>query len=326
MLIFAHELGHFLVAKKMGLLVEEFGFGFPPRMFSWKRGETTYSVNWLPFGGFVRIYGEDAADVKTDVPPGRSFAAQRAWKRALIVVAGVVMNFMFGWFLLSLIFMIGTPKALFISQVLPDSPALSAGLKAQDQIQGFSTAKDFIDYINRNRGKEIVLAVRRGPETLEFKAVPRLKEEAALGVALVESGTERQAFVPAVWNSLKASVGAVVGIVAGFITLFGGLFTGGHVAADVVGPVGVFGVASQAGQLGILYVVQLVALISLNLTVLNIFPFPALDGGRLLFIILEKIKGSPLNPKFERAANAAGFALLLALMIAVTVRDVVRLF
>ncbi len=325
-LIFVHELGHFLVAKKMGLLVEEFGFGFPPRLFSKKVGETTYSLNWLPFGGFVKIYGEDQGDVNPVVPTGRSFSALKAWKRSLIIVAGVIMNFLIGWLLMSFIFMIGIPKTLFISEVLSDSPAAAVGLMSQDQVAGFSSAKDFSEYINKNRGKEITVQIRRGAEELSFKAIPRLNENAALGVALVEGGVERQGFLASFWEGLKASINIVTGIVAGFAMLIWGLFTGGRIAADVVGPIGVFGVASQAGQLGIVYVIQLVALISLNLAVLNILPFPALDGGRFLFIILEKIKGSPLNAKFERAANAAGFSLLLLLMLAITIRDVIRLF
>ncbi len=331
-LIFVHELGHFLVAKKMGLLVEEFGFGFPPRLWSKKIGETTYSLNWLPFGGFVKIYGEDPAGggkfeaPNIQAPKERSFSFQPVWKRALIVVAGVAMNFLLGWLLMSLIFMIGTPKALLISEVLPASPAESVGLLARDQIRGFDGAKQFIDFVNKNRGKEITLNVRRDSQDLVFRAVPRIKEPAALGIGLVEAGIERHSFFSSFWEGLKASATIVASILAAFWTLLAGLLSRGQLAADIVGPIGIFGVANQAGSLGLLYVVQLIAMISLNLTVLNILPFPALDGGRLLFVIIEKIKGSPLDAKFERLANAAGFALLLLLMFAITVRDLVRLF
>src|SRR3989344_4819805 len=219
LLIFVHELGHFLVAKKMGLLVEEFGFGFPPRLFSWKRGETTYSLNWLPFGGFVRIAGEEPTSdsgiykhLNIEISKERMFFYQPAWKRSLIIVAGVVMNFILGWFLMSLIFMIGTPKALFISQVLPDSPAAAVGLQPQDQIQDFSSAKEFSSFVSQNRGKEITVRVNRAGEDLSFKAVSRLNEEAALGVGLVESGLERQPFFTAIWEGLKASGEIIAGI------------------------------------------------------------------------------------------------------------------
>ena len=325
-LIFIHELGHFLAAKKMGLLVEEFGFGFPPKLFSKKVGETTYSINWLPFGGFVRIYGEDQDDANPAVPAGRSFSGLKAWRRSLIIVAGVLMNFIFGWWLMSLMFMIGVPETLFISEVLPDSPAAAVGLMPQDRISGFKTAEEFIEFIDANRGREVTLDIRRGSDDLVFKAVPRADADAALGVALMEGGVARHSFFSGIWEGLKTSVSIVIGIAQGFWDLLWGIFAGGRIAADIVGPVGVFGVASQAGELGLMYVVQLIALISLNLAVLNILPFPALDGGRFLFIILEKIKGSPLNMKFERAANAFGFSLLLLLMLAITVRDVIRLF
>src|SRR3989344_6857263 len=135
LLIFVHELGHFLVAKKMGLLVEEFGFGFPPRLFSWKKGETTYSLNWLPFGGFVKIYGEDPSEADGE----RSFSNQKAWKRSLLIVAGVLMNFLLGWLLMSVIFMVGIPKAIFISEVVPESPAAMVGLQTEDEVSGFES-------------------------------------------------------------------------------------------------------------------------------------------------------------------------------------------
>lgn len=331
LLILIHELGHFIVAKKMGLLVEEFGFGFPPRLFSKKIGETTYSFNLLPFGGFVKIFGEEPSantqintnDANTEQ---RAFHTQPAWKRALIIVAGVFMNFLLGWFLMSLIFMIGTPKALLVAEVLPESPAAVVGIMPQDQILGFEKAPDFIDFVNKNRGREIALEIKRGGEELSFAVTPRVAGEGAVGVSLVEAGVEKQSFFVAIWEGLKTSGFIVAAIFGAFINLIWGFLTQGQVLVDFVGPIGIFGVASQAGALGFLYLVQLIALISLNLTVLNIFPFPALDGGRLLFVLIEKIKGSPLSSNFERGANTAGFLLLLLLMLAITVRDIARLF
>lgn len=325
LLILIHEFGHFLVAKKMGLLVEEFGFGFPPRLFSKKIGETTYSLNLLPFGGFVKIFGEDPLATAT-AGQERSFAAQPAWKRALIIVAGVLMNFLLGWLLMSIIFMIGTPKAILIAEVLPGSPAEVTGIMPQDQILGFEKAKDFIDFVNKNRGKEIALDISRGGEELSFKVIPRVEGEGPVGVSLVEAGVDKQPFFLAIWEGLKTAGFIVAAIFGAFLNLIWGFLTQGKVLVDFVGPIGIFGVASQAGELGFLYLVQLIAMISLNLTVLNIFPFPALDGGRLLFVLIEKIKGSPLSQNFERAANTAGFILLLLAMIAITIRDITRLF
>lgn len=340
LLILIHEFGHFLVAKKMDLLVEEFGIGFPPRLWSKKIGETTYSVNLLPFGGFVKIYGEDpssaipspkATEAHGKATEGaahqsRGFAYQPAWKRILIVTAGVVMNFFLGWFLISIIFAIGTPKAVLISEVMPDSPAALAGVLPQDQVLGFQSASEFVSYINENRGKEISITVRRDNEEIALKATPRLVGEAALGVALGEIGIERHSLLDSFVEGFKTSVTIIVSILAAFANLIWGFLTQGQVLIDFVGPIGIFGVASQAGSLGFLYLVQLIAMISLNLAVLNVLPFPALDGGRLLFILIEKFKGSPLSATFERNANAAGFLFLLLLMIAITIRDVARLF
>lgn len=309
----------------MGLLVEEFGFGFPPRLFSKKIGETTYSLNLLPFGGFVKIFGEDSSAAAT-AGQERSFAFQPAWKRALIIVAGVLMNFLLGWFLMSVIFMIGTPKAILITDIFPGSPAEVVGIMPQDQILGFEKANDFIDFVNKNRGKEIALDINRGGEELSFKVFPRVEGDAPVGVSLVEVGVDKKPFFFAIWEGLKTASFIVAAIFGAFLNLIWGFLTQGKVLIDFVGPIGIFGVASQAGELGFLYLVQLIAMISLNLTVLNIFPFPALDGGRLLFVLVEKIKGSPLSPNFERSANTIGFILLLLAMVAITVRDITRLF
>lgn len=328
LLILIHEFGHFIVAKKMGLLVEEFGIGFPPRFWSKKIGETVYSVNFLPFGGFVKIYGEDPSAAKGGEDPNRhrAFYSQSVWKRVLIVTAGVVMNFLLGWFLISLIFAIGTPKVVLISDVIPGSPAALAGILPQDQVRGFQSASELVSFINQNRGKEISITVWRNGEDVKIKATPRLVEEAALGVALAEAGIERHSLLGSLVEGLKTAATIVASILAAFANLIWGFLTQGKVLIDFVGPIGIFGVASQAGSLGFLYLVQLIAMISLNLAVLNVLPFPALDGGRLLFVLIEKIKGSPFSANFERNANAAGFLFLLLLMIAITIRDVVRLF
>lgn len=328
LLILIHEFGHFIVAKKMGLLVEEFGIGFPPRLWSKKIGETVYSVNFLPFGGFVKIYGEDpsSAKIAEDQHKRRAFYSQSVWRRAVIVTAGVVMNFLLGWLLISVIFAIGTPKIVLISDVLPGSPAELAGILPQDQVRGFQSATELISFINENRGKEISITVRRDGEEIQIKATPRLIEEAALGVALVEAGIERQSLLGSLVEGFKTAAMIVASILAAFANLIWGFLTQGRILIDFVGPIGIFGVANQAGSLGFLYLVQLIAMISLNLAVLNVLPFPALDGGRLLFVLIEKIKGSPISVNFERNANAAGFLFLLLLMIAITIRDVVRLF
>jgi regulator of sigma E protease len=326
-LILIHELGHFLAAKSFGLLVEEFGFGFPPRLFAKKIGETVYSLNLLPFGGFVKIYGEYKADDAAHLK--RAFFAQKIWKKIAVILAGVLMNFLLGWFIISSVFMIGVPSGLAITEVFDGSPAAAAGLLKGDQILNFSSADDFVKFVQENKGREIVLNLKRSGKELKVNITPRLEPpggQGALGVGFMAVGLERQPFFASILEGFKASVSAVAAIFIGLFQLILALFTKGQLLAGVVGPVGIFGVAGEAAGLGLTYFLQFIALISLNLFALNILPFPALDGGRFLFILFEKIKGSPLSPQFERSVNAAGFLLLLLLMIALTARDIGRLF
>ncbi len=359
-LILVHELGHFLIAKKFGLLVEEFGFGLPPRIWSKKIGETIYSINALPFGGFVKIYGENKEDkiaenkeietiliekeeleisdgemsvevereiIVSENGSGRSFSSIFIWKRAVILVSGVLMNFLFGWLVISVILSLGVPQSVVITEIFKNTPAESAGLKSGDIILGIS-ANDFIKLTNDNKGKKITIKVERGGIEKEIKATPRVNPpagEGALGIGLLESGAPSQNFFLALWDGLKMSVEIVRMIFIALFNLIVGVFSGGKVSLEQVsGPVGIVKITAQASGLGIVYLLQLLALISFNLAVINIFPFPALDGGRLLFLLIEKIKGSPLPAKFENYANAAGMALLLILMVLITIRDIVR--
>ncbi|MEK7635504.1 MAG: RIP metalloprotease RseP [Patescibacteria group bacterium] len=327
-LILVHELGHFLAAKKFGLLVEEFGFGLPPRIWGKKIGETIYSINALPFGGFVKIYGEDGASAITEDKKERSFTSLKSWQRAVILVAGVFFNFLLGWFVLSIIFSIGMPSAVVVTDVLKNTPAAEAGLVQGDMIKGFSTTEELIDFINNNRGKEIVLEVERNGETLKISAMPRInppKGEGALGIGLVDAELQKQNIFVSFWEGLKASASLIITIFMAIIDLIGKAFVGRASLEAVTGPIGITKITAQASSMGFVYLLQLMALISLNLTVINIFPFPALDGGRLLFLGIEKIKGSPLDPKFEKIANTAGFALLILLMIAITIKDIIKL-
>ena len=338
LLILVHELGHFLAAKFFGLRVDEFGFGLPPRAWGKKIGETIYSLNWLPFGGFVKIYGEDTAgetsfmrtsdapEVRPQGPPRsdltilapeRSFSTAVPWKKSLIILAGVFMNFLLGWFLISTGFILGTPDGVIITEVSPGSPAAEAGLMAGDKILRVDIPildpNQFIKFINENAGEELVITV-----------TPRLtplEGEGALGVALTGGGGKLGPF-EAVTQGFLVTVNLIVLILVTFGTLIAGIFTGTADLTGVVGPIGIFGVAASTGALGFVYFMNLFALISINLGVINVIPFPALDGGRFLFILIEKLKGSPIPVTFERAVNGIGFAILILLMVLITIRDV----
>ena len=325
LLIIIHELGHFWAAKYFGVWVEEFGLGFPPRLFKKKMGETTYSFNAIPLGGFVKMHGEvEVLGGLTDghsVPESRTFIKQSPWKRVIIILAGVTMNFLAGWLIISSVFWLGSPPIIIIDSVVKNSPAEAAGLKSGDLILNWDIQK-LITFINQNQSKEITLNIKRGNETLEITVVPRaqiIPGEGALGVILRGGSIPSQNFFVGLYNGLLTSFAVVWAIITGVYQIF-------ITPANIVGPVGIFKVAVGAGEIGLVYVLQLLGLISLNLAVLNILPIPALDGGRLLFIIIEKIRGRAFTVKTEMRANAWGFTLLLTLILLVTVKDVAGLF
>lgn len=348
LLILGHEAGHFFVAKLFGLKIDEFGFGFPPRIKAWKKGETEYSVNWLPFGGFVRISGErgefamqeeleknETAIESTNgkVPAiatapadnSRLFYAQPAWKKSLIVLAGVIINFIIGWLLVSVVLMVGTPNALVIAGVQPNSPAQQIGIQAGDVVKGFSTSQSFIDYINAHRGQPTNVAVIRNNKEVDFTVTPRVTtapNEGAIGVELQEGGTARENPFAALRDGLISSALLFWLTLGAFWQLIVQLFTHASLLPGVVGPVGIFGVAEESGKIGIMYLIQLLGIISINLTVVNLIPFPALDGGRFVMTIIEKIKGSAVPAKVEAFVNGLGFAFLILLMVLLTIRDV----
>jgi len=360
-LVLVHELGHFLAAKKFGLLVEEFGFGLPPRLWGKKIGETIYSINALPFGGFVKIFGENREDEtapqldeevsvvqmeeeiiasdneliidekliveKIVIPDHRSFNSLSVGRRALIILSGVLMNFLLGWLVISIVFAVGAPQAIVITQISQNSPAESIGLQVGDKIINTS-ADNFIKFTNENRGKEITLKIERNGEIKEFFVTPRINppaDEGVLGIGLIETGAPKQNIFYSVWEGLKTSIQIIELVFSAIFNLLKQFFTSGTAnLGEVAGPVGIVKITAQAETLGFSYLLQLLALISLNLVVINIFPFPALDGGRLLFLLIEKIKGSPLPVKFERYANALGMVILIILMISITIRDIVR--
>ena len=329
-LILVHELGHFLVAKKFGLFVEEFGFGLPPKIWSKKIGETIYSINALPFGGFVKIFGEDGNELEKlpESERKKNFVSLKIWQRALIISAGVLFNFVLGWMVISLVFAIGTPQAVVITEVRKNSPAAEINLQAGDKIIGFANTNEFIKYINENRGKEVSLNIERNKEKINFNVVSRVnppKGEGSLGVGLVDAGLPKKNPIASVWEGFKTSIELVKNIFLALVNLAIKAVIGKASFEQIAGPVGIVKLTSQAGSLGFVYLLQLLAMISLNLAVLNIFPFPALDGGRLIFLAIEKIKGSPLNPKTERIINTAGFAFLILLMIVITIKDIIKL-
>lgn len=346
-LVLVHEFGHFYVAKKAGMKVEEFGFGFPPRIFGIKRGGTIYSVNWIPFGGFVKVYGESG---EGEGDP-RSFISKPAGQRAKVIMAGVLMNLLLAAVLLGFgnalglrIGLIGDEVAgaqdikIQIIQVSADSPAQAAGIKMLDEIvkleKGIETVsplevEEVQNFVNKHAGEEVIITIARNGGETRLILVPRMEPppgQGALGISLVKTGVVSYPWYEAIWRGIRdtgimtANIAVILGI------FFKNLFIDSKLITDVSGPVGIAVLTGQAAGLGFNYLLQFVALLSINLAILNIIPFPALDGGRLLFIGIEKLKGSPVSKKIEGFVNAAGFAFLIALMIWITVKDVSKFF
>lgn len=347
-LVFVHEFGHFIMAKRAGMKVEEFGFGFPPRVFGVKRGETTYSLNAIPFGGFVKILGEDGQE--RDNP--RSFANGKAGVKSGVIVAGVVMNFLLAVFLLTIGNAVGLRVGLVdeamaerakdikvqIIQVAAGSPAEQAGLRMLDEIAGFKVNGDTMavsntsgvqEFVAQNTDREITMLIRSGKDLIEKKMVPRSNPppgEGALGISLAATGLVKYPFPQSIIHGVTDSVNILGYTVMGYATIIKNVFVTGRAGVELSGPVGIAVITGKAAKSGFTYLMQFVALISINLAVLNIIPFPALDGGRLLFVGIEKLKGKPVSKKIEGAINSAGFALLILLMIYVTTKDVIKFF
>ena len=341
-LVLVHEWGHFIVAKKSGLVVEEFGFGFPPKIFGWKIGKTLYSINLLPLGGFVKILGEDGTEANNP----ESFASRSVGTRSLIIIGGVLMNFLLATFIFILGYNIGLPTvidetniakarnvAVQIVAVAPESPAVKAGLTLGDIIKKFNNTEikeisELQNYTKTTAGNPMKLLIQRGSEIRELYITPRSNPptgEGPLGIVLVKIGIVSFPWYQSIWLGTKSAFLITWTVILGFFSLLKNLILAGRVPLEIAGPVGIAVLTKQAAGLGFAYLMQLVAIISINLAVLNLVPFPALDGGRLLFLGIEKIKGSKVNPKIENTIHGIGLALLLLLIVLITWRDILRL-
>ena len=340
-LVLVHELGHFVAARLFGIDVEEFGIGFPPRAFGVKKGDTVYSLNWIPLGGFVRIKGEDDPS-KTG--PG-TFAHQKAWIRAIVIAAGVFMNLVLASALFAVGFGVGVPQALDglppdarvrdqrvqIIEVLPGSPAEKAGFTAGDVLtsidgRAFLKIDDVQAYVNAAPGP-VEVTLTRGKDTLEETLTPTLDPQSGkkiMGVALVESAIVSFPWYSAIGRGILATGFYVKEIFATFAELIRGLFAGQKAGVELSGPVGIAVLTGQAARLGFIYLLQFAALLSVNLAVVNILPIPALDGGRLLFIIIERIRGRSVRPVVEAVIHRIAFFLLLGVVVIVTIHDIGR--
>ena len=353
LLILVHEFGHFIVAKISGIRVDEFGLGFPPKLLSKKYGQTLYTINAIPFGGFVKIYGENSHTVEiSEIDKPRSFLYKPKWIQALVLVAGVSMNIIFAWFLISVGFMIGLPTPVdhsgfgtaqdlqvVVVEVMPESPAEKAGLKIGDTVSSVSDGKKIIQNQDLtpenisaliNESQETVdISYRRGKEiaeTISLEADANIVSgRKVIGITMENIGILKLPIHLAVLEGARTTWLLTKATVVGLGSFFRDIVVLKSDFSQVAGPVGIAGVVSEAKDLGFVYLISLVALISINLAIINLLPFPALDGGRLLFVAIEAIIRRPISPKVVQWSNVAGFAFLIILMIIVTINDVSKL-
>lgn len=358
-LIFFHELGHFVVAKLAGIRVDEFALGFPPRIISFQKGETRYSLNLIPFGGYVKIFGEDYEEAETVTASEdknsleRSFIGKPKTIQVLVLIAGITFNILFAWVLLSIGFMSGMPVPgeytgagtvknieVTITSVVKSSPADKAGVMPGDKVETLAVKTQTINnpttdqirsFISDHGNESLSITVLRG-ENKESKtltvtpAVQTGDNHATVGITMESLGTLQLPFFQALWQGGKLTVNLVKATAVGIAQFIGTAIIGQAHLSEVTGPVGIAGLVNDATKLGFVYLLTFTAFISINLALINLIPFPALDGGRVLFVIIEKIKGSPMNQKFVQIANMAGLAILLLLMFVVTYHDILNLF
>lgn len=341
-LILVHELGHFVAAKWMGIRVEEFGIGYPPRAWGKKIGETVYSINWIPAGGFVRLYGEDEhhpEEVTRD--KSSAFFAKKPWQRAIVLTAGVAMNVLLGWLLISFVLTQGVlvpVEDVRIEEVAAGSPAEGAELQPNDIIRKFTvedgkeyeikSTTDLIDATQDHVGETVLLTINRGDQTLTVSIIPREEypeDQGPIGVVVSNMIEKRYSLFEAPMVGLSHVIDMIRQLVTGVGGMLWRLVTFQRQQVDVTGPVGIGRLVGQARSFGAIAVFELMAILSVNLAVLNILPFPALDGGRLFFVVIEGLTGRRVKAQWESYVHQIGMAILLLLLFLITINDIVRL-
>lgn len=362
-LVFVHELGHFLAARKFKTAADEFGLGFPPRLIGfykstsgtwkirWGRGEVTdavdtvYSLNLIPLGGFVKIRGENGENKNDE----QSFGSKPIWQRVIMLSAGVGMNIILAAVIFSFIFGIGSVQSIDnlnfkgaeirdqhieIITVSEGSPAAQAELQSGDTIisvngQTVKTVDDLQSFVADKADQNLTYVIGRDDATLTKEITPVTLEETGqggIGISISEMAFVRFPWYLAVIEGIKTTGVFLWLIIVGLYEFLSRLLSGVGVSAEVAGPVGIAVLTGEVVKLGFLYLLQFAALLSLNLAVINILPFPALDGGRILFLIIEKIKGRPIKQQTEALIHNLGFLLLIALVVLVTFKDIKNLF
>ena len=362
-LIFVHELGHFLIAKKSGIRVDEFAIGFPPRIWSTVKNGTKYSLNWIPFGGYVKIFGEEADDESLNPNNTNSFLNKSRLTQAAVLIGGVLFNVLFAWILISITLMAGSPAIvtesnrgdikesfIMVTGVFENSPAAKAGIEPGDQILKVQKGETILNLdditvesiqkiisaasavesssVDGSINNSVTLTLRRSGEEREVSVTAEkgiIGEQPAIGVSMDRVGKLQLPFFRAIGQGFLLTGQTLKDIAIGLAHLINLAIHGQGSLNDIAGPVGIVELIGDAANFGFYYLVSFTAFISLNLALLNILPLPALDGGRLVVVLIESVTRRRIKPSIVNVVNSVGFALLILLMIVITVNDILRL-
>jgi regulator of sigma E protease len=331
LLVFAHELGHFVTAKRAGIKVQEFGIGMPPRLFGIRYGETLYSLNLLPLGGFVKMLGENASP---DDP--RSFSAKSKRVRATVLIAGSAMNFLLAPVLFSAAFMVGEPvmcetcDRVQVYAVQPDAPAARAGMRDEDIFvaiggQPVRTPEEVRRAIQAAGERPINITVLRDGTSVDLQVTPRTVNQENQGAIGIQLGPEYILVRRPIWEAIPLGIQRTGEVLVLFAQGISQIVVR-EAPAEFAGPVGIAQMTGRAAQAGPNILLQFTAFLSLNLAILNMLPIPGLDGARLAFVLVEGVRGGRrVNPQLEGAIHFVGIMLLLTLMLYVSFHDVRRL-
>lgn len=322
LIILVHEAGHFLVAKWSGIRVHEFAIGFGPPIASVKLGETRYSLRlFLVLGGFVRMAGMDESEMDDE----RGYLRKPVSARFATIAAGPLMNFLLAAVLFALVnAQVGVVRDPLVGGVLEGSPAAAAGLMSGDRVikaagQPIATWEQLVRQIQKHPNKPLDLVVVRQDSELALTVVPA--ENQGIGFLGIDAGTVKIGVFEAVWLGFSQTMRFIGALLVGIWWMITG-----QVAAELAGPVGITGMISEAGQAGWAHLARLAALISVNVGLLNLLPFPVLDGSRLVFLGVEALRGRALPPNQENLVHFFGFVVLISLLIWITMSEVVRYF
>ena len=352
-LIVVHEFGHLVAAKLAKMRVDEFGLGYPPRALTiGKIGETEYTLNWLPFGGFVKIYGEDGLTPEAAKEAG-AFSSKSRFAQAIVLVAGITMNLVFAYVLITGALIMGTPRVLsedeianarnlelMVAQVLPGTPAAQAGLVPGDSILSAkdakvewsaSDSKSFSEFVTSSGGTPVMLTVKHNGEEKLVEATAKSglnkndPSRYALGIEVATVGTVPLSFTDAIVEGAHLTWVATKMTAIGLGHFFYGMLTFSADLSQISGPVGIAGIVGSASAQGLGDLLSIMAVISINLAIINIIPIPALDGGRLLFVIIESVIRRPIKASLANSVNMVGFAFLILIMVFVTAHDIFKI-